>query len=68
MNWIDVKKEVPVDTDPVLAKCPKMGRDGGTVILIARLMDENEWYSSFPWNQPVKPTHWCYSIECSDTI
>lgn len=70
MIWTSVKDKLPVDNQPVLTKCPKMGKDGGTVILIARLMDEskNDWYSGFPYDQPVYPTHWCYSIEVSDDI
>lgn len=66
-----IKHKLPEVNEPVLVKCPKMGKDGGTVILIAKLIDEdeNEWYAGYPYNQPVEPTHWGYSVEAEkDTI
>ena len=67
MEWIDVnkKKDLPDITEPVLTLCPGMGRNGETEIIVACLVGDNEWYSGFPKDQPVKPTHWCYSITVS---
>ena len=39
-----------------------MGRNGETEIIVAYLVGDNEWYSGFPKDQPVEPTHWCYKI------
>ena len=66
--WKDVndKKCLPDDGEYVLTKCPKMGRDGEVMLIVAKQFN-GEWYSFFPWNQPVYPSHWCYTISL-DTV
>lgn len=61
--WRDVenKKDLPDDGEYVLTKCPGMRGDGGVMVIVAKYFD-GEWSACFPYNQPVKPTHWCYSI------
>jgi len=63
--WIDINDEIklPDITEPVLTLCPKMGRNGETEIIVAYLVGDNEWYSGFPKDQPVEPSHWCHSIK-----
>lgn len=62
ISWIDVKDRLPDEKESVIVKCPKMGKNGETVILVAHLDIADYWYSWFPYDQPVQPTHWCYSF------
>jgi len=66
-RWIDVKKELPDEGLYVMTLCHRMGNNGETMIIVAKLLD-SEWYSFFPWDQPVKPTHWCYTIEFKGNV
>lgn len=64
--WIDVNIELPDMGESVLVKCPRMGENAETIIMVAQIMSENDWYSFFPYDQPIEPTHWCYSMVCRD--
>lgn len=67
MSWIDVKREQPDIGDKVLTLVPRMGENGENEILVAQFNGDNEWYSGFPKDQPVEPTHWSYSITIEET-
>ncbi len=62
MEFIDIKKELPDLGEHVLTLCPKMGANGETLIIVAHLIGENDWYAGFPFDQPVTPIGWCYSL------
>jgi len=62
--WIDVNNELPDWGESVLVKCENMGEKDEVIVMVARMTDE--WYSYFPYDQPVKPTHWCYNITLDD--
>lgn len=65
-DWVDVKDDLPDYGDHVLTQCPGMGENGETMIIVAKLMYDDEWYSGFPYDQPVKPIKWCYSLNTID--
>lgn len=56
------KDNLPDVGERVLVLCEKLGQNGESVILVAEYLGDNEWYSFFPYDQPVYPTHWGYSI------
>ena len=71
-NWLDAtNKDNTFHLDSgshVLVKCPKMGRNGETLIMVAKFHDHNDWYAEFPFDQPIKPTHFTYSIISKEDI
>jgi hypothetical protein len=63
--WIEIKDNAnfPDVGEHVLVRCRNMVNDGTEWIIIAKFYGNNEWYASFPYDQPVEPTHWCYSMK-----
>ena len=61
MKWISVKYKLPELDELVLTTCEKMGeKKGEPGVIVARIMYDDYWYADFPYDQPVKPTHWMY--------
>jgi hypothetical protein len=64
--WIDVNERLPDVSERVLVKVEKFGINGETKIIVAEILYNEYWYAGFPFDQPVNPTHWCYSLTINE--
>lgn len=56
--------DLPDDGEHVLVICHGMSNGNNGTLMVAQHFD-GEWYAFFPYDQPVTPSYWCYSVALS---